>query len=358
MKRSRTSEHDAKRARRPADSPVAEAEVGEGIRFATEGEVTLESLGLSVDDLLPGTGREASNSGGSRDGGSSSHGTALDVTPRGSIDLSESGVVVAPPDEELSSFGPQPWEFTPRPRLEGSLAGLNDFFVLDELHGTVMIPSLFSHRKILLVFLRHFGCRFCRQQVHAIRECVQPVLRRNGCEVVLVALGVPAQIPAFREETGFDGEIYVDPLPDSPVAYRGFGLCGGKDRLIDDAGELLPHVQAKGALAAAAGFGDGGYGTGASPYTGDVFQVGGMFVLEHDACFYAHRSAYAGDVPDISVIVEASTGLRADGEPSTVVWPGWETECACTVPVQAIGAELLAPRLQRSKSPRVEPVRH
>jgi len=63
-------------------------------------------------------------------------------------------------------------------------------------------------------------------------------------------------------------------------------------------------------------------------------------------------------VPDISVIVEASTGLRADGEPSTVVWPGWETECACTVPVQAIGAELLAPRLQRSKSPRVEPVRH
>ena len=49
----------------------------------------------------------------------------------------------------------------------------------------------------------------------------------------MVWFGVPQQIAKFRKETTFDGEIYVDPQPDLPVAYKGFKLCGGRERLLD-----------------------------------------------------------------------------------------------------------------------------
>ena len=53
-----------------------------------------------------------------------------------------------------------------------------------------------------------------------------------------------------------------------------------------------------------------------------------MFVFERDSCLFAHRSAFAGDLPDIGTVVEAATGARPDGTPSTVAaWPGWDAEC-------------------------------
>eukprot|EP00966_Prymnesium_polylepis_P307077 7096353-Prymnesium_polylepis.1 len=236
---------------------------------------------------------------------------------------------------ESVSYGPQPWAYAPPPpRLTGALSAVNDLFVLDHTGDCVTIPSLFSHRRILLVFLRYFGCRFCRQQVRALREGVQPFLRTRGVEIVLLAVGTPGQIPKFRADTCWDGEVYVDPRPDAPVAYSGFKLCGGtsaRERMVDGSGELLPHIQAR--LDQINGFVKlpPGYYTNddATPFTGDIFQIGGMFVLEKDACHYAHRSRFAGDVPDVRDILEASTGMSASGEPSLQVWPGFDGPCDC-----------------------------
>ena len=66
------------------------------------------------------------------------------------------------------------------------------------------------------------------------------------------------------------------------------------ERLVGADGNLLPHVAAKGEQALRSGFVDGGYGTGGSPFTGDVYQIGGIFVLERDRCLFAHRAAYPG----------------------------------------------------------------
>jgi len=233
--------------------------------------------------------------------------------------------------------------------LTGPLASLNHLYVHNDKSEMVTIPSLFQDRRILLVFLRHFGCRFCRQQVAAIRECVQPRLRRHSVEVVLVSLGLPAHIAPFRADTGFDGEIYVDPLPSNPVAYAGFKLCGGRERLLDASGAILPHILALGEIALNEGFEEVG------PPTGDVSQVGGMFVLEKDTCLFGHRSAFAGDVPEISMIVEAATGRRADGEASTAVWPGWDAECSAPPRIEAAPlAALLQSGVRHNKAPRVE----
>jgi len=237
--------------------------------------------------------------------------------------------------------GPPPSLFT------GQLKGLNEHFVLDEAGTAMMVPSLCSVRRILLVFLRHFGCRFCHQQVNAIRQLIQPHLLKHGVKTVLVSIGTPEQIAKFKSQTAFEGEIYVDPMPDAPAAYKGFGLCGGKQRIFNDDGELHWHIQELAEAAAAAGFEDGGYGSGDVPYTGDIFQVGGMFVMDRDACMFAHRSAFPGDLPEVADVLEAATGLKPDGSPTTATWPAWETPCTEMVvpPQPAPAPAMAAPRV-------------
>jgi len=198
-----------------------------------------------------------------------------------------------------------------------------DSLRLCDEHGTVVdMPSLWRDRRILLVFLRHFGCRFCKQQVHAVKM-VHDQLRESGTEVVIVSLGTPEQIGRFRADVTLPEsiEVYVDPEPDTPVAYAAFKLRSSRDFVVGH-----PRVAELGAKALEEGFRDGGYPTAdGAPYTGDVFQVGGVFVLgQGNTCDYAFRSSYAGDHPNPSDLLEAATGLRADGSeftyPTTARW--------------------------------------
>jgi len=221
-------------------------------------------------------------------------------------------------------YGPVEWHYSPPLVLSGELSSLNDLFLLDELEMTVLVPTLFSHRRILLVFLRHFGCRFCRMQTHAIRTGIQPLLRQRGVEVVLVSIGTAAQIAQFKAETGFDGEVYVDPRPDFPVAYKGFKLTQGKQMFFNENGAPRPHFVSAAAAAIEQGFIDGGYPSADSPYTGDVWQVGGMFVLERERCLFAHRSAYPGDFPEVDAVIQAASSSQAEDAASRI-FPGWDT---------------------------------
>jgi len=238
-----------------------------------------------------------------------------------------------PPSQPSScALGPEPWAYQPHQQLSGELKPLNNLFLLDEHAGTVLVPSLFSHRRVLLVFLRHFGCRFCRMQTLAIQTGVQPLLRRRGVEVILVSIGTPSQIAQFKVETGFDGEVYVDPRPDYPVAYSGFKLSRGRGLFFDDDGATRPYVVSRGQAALDAGHVDGGYPNGESAFTGDIWQVGGMFVLESERCLWAHRSAFVGDSPEVETIVEAATGARLDGTPTSRIFPGWDAPPALPDP--------------------------
>jgi len=189
--------------------------------------------------------------------------------------------------------------------------------VLGESGSRVVLTSLYRERRILLVFLRHFGCRFCRQQV-AMLKLVQPTLRKHGVECVLISLGTSDQISQFKEEHDIhDWEVYVDPSPDMPIVYKAFRLRRGEEVMLAN-----PKTLEMGEVALAEGFVDGGYpaATG-EEYTGDVMHVGGVFLLgEGNVCDYAYRSSHAGDHPDPNELIEAVTGVRVeDGAP--IVYP-------------------------------------
>ena len=60
-------------------------------------------------------------------------------------------------------------------------------------------------------------------------------------------------------------------------------------------------------------------------WPGDVFQVGGVFVMgPGNTCDYVFRSEYAGDHPSLPDVVQAATGKTLTGEdylyPSTAMW--------------------------------------
>jgi peroxiredoxin len=198
--------------------------------------------------------------------------------------------------------------------------------VLDHRGHSIDVPSLWRTRRILLVFLRHFGCRFCKQQVQSLKA-VASRLREAGTDIVLISLGTPGQISRFREEMQLtdEMEIYVDSKPDAPVAHAAFKLRSSHDLVAN------PSTQALGQKALDQGFTDGGYGDGGTftspvgPYTGDVFQIGGVFILgEGNLCEFAFRSKHAGDHPTSAAILEAVTGVSADGAeimyPATGAW--------------------------------------
>src|SRR5271163_345553 len=73
---------------------------------------------------------------------------------------------------------------------------------------------------VLLVFLRHFGCSFCRQAISDVAE-LRGELNRRGVRPVFVHLGTPERAKPFFDYYGIgdverisdpDAAIYQHPL--------------------------------------------------------------------------------------------------------------------------------------------------
>jgi len=192
------------------------------------------------------------------------------------------------------------------------------------------LQTVWQERRMVLVFLRHLGCRFCLEQTDAIvKTALARRLKEFGIDFALVSLGSLEQARQWQEQTGYSGELYVDPTTSGSPAdvdqagsktYRTFRLQRGKQVIHND------HTKGKGAATAekfpdkfAEKQGD------ILIYPGDVFQVGGAFVLgAGNICDYAVRSQYAGDLLDLDALEVAATGKHSDGTeyvyPSTAQW--------------------------------------
>src|ERR1700729_1858863 len=71
--------------------------------------------------------------------------------------------------------------------------------------------SLAEASPVLLVFLRHFGCSFCRQAISDVAE-LRGELDRRGVRPVFVHLGTPERAKPFFEYYGIgDVERVSDP---------------------------------------------------------------------------------------------------------------------------------------------------
>jgi peroxiredoxin len=136
-----------------------------------------------------------------------------------------------------------------------------------------------SHRSpLLVVFLRHAGCTFCREALADLSQ-KRAQIEAGGTRFALVHMGDPDEFAAFAAGYGLgDVPAISDP---QRILYRGIGLRRGSFAQL-----LGPAVWWRGARAFFAGHGVGAL-------KGDGAQMPGVFVLEKGRVVrrFLHRNA-------------------------------------------------------------------
>lgn len=154
--------------------------------------------------------------------------------------------------------------------------------VLPEANGReIRLGSLWASRPAVLVFLRHYGCIFCREHVGQLREH-EEAFRAKGSALAAIGLGDRQYAREFSKQTGIQFPLLID---EKREAYQKAELRSAN---------LLHLVESDYAKswkrARAAGYRQGKL-LGRNP-----FQLGGSFVFgPGDMDRFAHYSETFGD---------------------------------------------------------------
>jgi peroxiredoxin len=182
----------------------------------------------------------------------------------------------------------------PLPGLSARPAGesdrLNQVFLARDQQGR-SIGALSHEQPVLLVFLRHLGCTFCREAATDVSE-QRKAIEREGVMPAFVGMMEEPELGEFLDLYGLgDLPRFADP---TRSLYRAFGLGRGS------AGQLIgPRVWRRGLAAAAPSWlGGGGHGVGA--LKGDGLQMPGVFLLHEERVIGGYRHETAADRPNYS----------------------------------------------------------
>jgi len=154
-----------------------------------------------------------------------------------------------------------------------------------------------SQHGLALVFLRHFGCPFCKEHARELHR-QRSGFREAGVEIVMIGPGTPAEAAAFIEALDLRNPALTDP---DRSAYRAYGLAEAPLRSLLD-----PRTIAGGVRAAAKGF---------LPRTssGNPLQLQGQFLIDrHGIVRSATRPRLMSDIPSASALLAGALALRED----------------------------------------------
>lgn len=166
------------------------------------------------------------------------------------------------------------------------LAGID---LLDPSGKKVRLGDMWGEKPVVLAFIRHFGCLFCREQVADLRGELKQIHDR-GAELVVVGNGRPEQARDFKEKQKITFPLLTDPALE---AYRAAGLRRG---LISSLG---PRSMLHGLRALSSG-------NVQTSVKGDPWQQGGVFVITPAGkVLFTQRSKEAGDHADTADILAA-----------------------------------------------------
>lgn len=150
------------------------------------------------------------------------------------------------------------------------------------------LSALSEASPVLLVFLRHAGCTFCREAIGDVARD-RGVIEAAGVRIVLVHMGDSQAIDKLIAKCGLRG---VDRIcdPDRKL-YRAFGLKRG--RLWQLFGpKVLWRALPEGVM----------WRHGIGRLTADSFQMPGLFLLEESGIVRRFRHRTAADRPDYAGI--------------------------------------------------------
>jgi hypothetical protein len=145
----------------------------------------------------------------------------------------------------------------------------------------------------LLVFLRHFGCIFCRETIADLRAVAERDERFP--DTLFFFQGSPTEGRALLRSYWPAARAVADP---EGAIYGAFGIGrGGPLQMFG------PAVWTARSRARAKGHRNG------SP-SGDVWRMPGVFLTEGTRIVWTHEYAHAADHPDYQEIAERAAALR------------------------------------------------
>ncbi len=164
------------------------------------------------------------------------------------------------------------------------------------------LGELSYERPMLLVFLRHFGCTFCREAVAEIKK-IRPEIDAKGTQLAFVHLAPDdRKARAFFAPYGFeDLPRFADP---DGVLFESFGLVRGKWRAYLNYESILRTL-----IAWLEGH---GIGTPA----GDVQRMPGTFLIQDGEILKAFRHKLVSDRPDYLEMATPDQPRKANLSPA------------------------------------------
>ena len=168
---------------------------------------------------------------------------------------------------------------------------LDEITVFDPDGQAIRLGQLWAERTAVLVFVRHFGCLFCKEQIATLGP-LRGRVRSLGAELVVIGNGTVEQARAFRDDPQGTGPfpLFTDP---TGQAYCAMGMRRGRRSVLTL--RLLKHV----VRAWRQGFRQ-------TDVAGDALQQGGVVIVAPTGVeLYRFISREAGDHPPASSILAA-----------------------------------------------------
>jgi peroxiredoxin len=157
----------------------------------------------------------------------------------------------------------------------------------------VSLEELSRLSPILLVFLRHSGCMFCREALSDLAR-KRAEIEANGTRLVLVHMGTEGQGNRLFEKYGLEHATRID--DPRRTLYRAFGLPRGTMGMF-----VSPRLWVRTFQAAVLG------GNRIGRFTGDFFQLPGAFLLYYGQLVRCYRHQSPSDRPDYVALVTGAS---------------------------------------------------
>jgi peroxiredoxin len=181
---------------------------------------------------------------------------------------------------------------------------LEDVVLKDDTGRDVCLGDLWSERPVVLAFLRHYGCVFCRDQavqLHRARKAFEDA----GVGVAVVGFGTPADAAEFRRLQGVDLRLLVD----SPER-RTYVLAGAKVATFDELlGPKVAWTAVKRTVLSRLRLGSIAVHQGKIRH--HAAQLGGVLLIAPDGSVrYSYLSQDAADNPPLREVIAAARAIR------------------------------------------------
>jgi peroxiredoxin len=152
--------------------------------------------------------------------------------------------------------------------------------------------SLTQKSPVMLVFLRHFGCVFCKEALNDI-SVRRKIIERNGIKIVFVHMGDDQTADAYFSKFHLGGVTHIS--DEGQRYYRAFGLQRGSFGQLYGLQTWIRGYRIKQ---------EHGFELEMAKNLGDSTQMPGVFVLQNGRIIERFVHRIASERPDYEQLVQ------------------------------------------------------